>query len=273
MGRKAALTYEQVVAVMDALQAEGVSATVDRVWDALDRRGSRGTVHKLVKRRRAEMEEGQKEPASLRQLPPDVQAVILAFADQSAATARERIADELLEARHEAAHLADESERLTDELDELREQLAHAQSELAAAEGRAEQLRAELATARDAVAVERSAGETARASLAKLELRLEALEEVRAELRRIRQECEAEKKALIEAERTAAVLAAQKGMYEERAKELTDQLARAQASSRQFDPTNAEPATKASRAATKSTALQQRALALDGDEPENSSPN
>jgi hypothetical protein len=59
MGRKAALSYEQVKAVVNALRTEGAKPTIDKVWEALDRAGSKGTIHKLVKQYMAELEGAQ----------------------------------------------------------------------------------------------------------------------------------------------------------------------------------------------------------------------
>lgn len=225
MGRRAVITYEQVKAVVDALRVEGVKPTIDRIWEALDKAGSKGTVHKLAKQYFAELEDADKPPESLRLLPPDVQQVILAFADQVAATAREKIADELLECRQEAASLADDNERLTAGLDDLRTHLAQAASGKAAAEGRAEQLASELAAVREEIGAERAAAEQARTALAKAELRLESVGPLEDELRRTRAERDAQREGRMEAERTAAVLNSQQEQHEERVQDLRGSLA------------------------------------------------
>jgi len=93
----------------------------------------------------------------------------------TAATMREKIAEELLESKREAASLADDNERLTAELDDLRTQVAQAVSDKAEAHGRAEQLANELVAAREEIGIERAASERARTALAKAELRLEAV--------------------------------------------------------------------------------------------------
>ncbi len=225
MGRRAVITYEQVKAVVDALRVEGVKPTIDRIWEALDKAGSKGTVHKLAKQYFAELEGADKPPESLRLLPPDVQQVILAFADQVATTARQKIADELLECRQEAASLADDNERLAAELDDLRTHLAQAASDKAAAEGRAEQLVSELAAVREEIGVERAAAEQARTALAKAELRLESVGPLEDELRQTRTERDAQREARMEAERTVAVLSSQHDQHEERVQDLRGSLA------------------------------------------------
>ena len=225
MGRRAVIAYEQVKAVVDALRVEGVKPTIDRIWEALDKAGSKGTVHKLAKQYFAELEDADKPPESLRLLPPDVQQVILAFADQMAASAREKIADELLECRQEAASMADDNERLTAELDDLRTQLAQAASGKAAADGRTEQLVSELAAAREEIGAERAAAEQARTALAKAEQRLETARALEDELRQAWVERDAQREGRMEAERTAAVLNAQHEQYEEWVHDLRASLA------------------------------------------------
>jgi chromosome segregation ATPase len=225
MGRPALITYEQVKAVIDALRADGAKPTIDRIWEALHKAGSKGTVHKLAKQYFADLEGTEKAPESLRLLPPDVQRVILAFADDAAATMREKIAEELLESKREAASLADDNERLTAELDDLRTQMAQAVSDKAAAHGRAEQLANELVAAREEIGTERAASERARTALAKVELRLEAIGPLEEELRQARTERDAQREARSEAERAVAVLSSQQQEREERANELKSSLA------------------------------------------------
>jgi|GEM_PF-1632994 len=240
MGRKAAITYEQVKAVVDALRAEGAKPTIDQVWEAFDRAGSKGTIHKLVKQYLGELEGAQRAPESLRLLPPDVQQVILAFADQAAATARERIANELVECRQEGASLADDNERLTAEVDDLRMQLAQAGAEKATAEGRTVQLASELAAAREQIGVERVAAEQARTALAKAELRLEQLVPLEDALRQTRVERDAQREARAEAERSAAVLGSKQAEHEERLQDIKSSLASSRDACARLEAKNSE---------------------------------
>jgi len=225
MGRKAALNYEQVKAVVNALRAAGAKPTIDRVWDALDRAGSKGTVHKLVRQCLAESEGAEQTPDSLRLLPHDVQQVILAFADQTASTAREMIADELIDCRREADSLATDNERLGAEVGGLQEALLLAGTRESAADGRALQLDIELTAVRAQINDERAAAEHVRTALLKAELRLEAAAQFERDLREARAELDAQKSARVEAERFAAVLGAQKKDQEERLSDLKTELA------------------------------------------------
>jgi chromosome segregation ATPase len=214
-----------VKAVIDALRVEGGKPTIDRIWEALGKAGSKGTVHKFAKQYFSELESAEKAPESLRLLSSDVQQVILAFADQEVATARKKIADELLECRREAANLAEDNEQLTAELDDLRTHLAQAASDKAAVEGRAAQLASELAAAREENRAESAAAEHARTSLAKAELRLESAKSLEAELRQARMERDIQREARTEAERAVAVLGSQQKEHEERVQDLKASLA------------------------------------------------
>lgn len=225
MGRKAALNYEQVKAVVNALRAAGAKPTIDRVWDALDRAGSKGTVHKLVKQCLAESEGAEQAPESLRLLPHDIQQVILAFADQTASTAREMIAEELIDCRQQADSLASDNERLSAEVVALQEAFRLAEAEKSAADGRAVQLASELARARAQIGEERAAAEQVRAALLRAELRLETAVQADRDLREARAELERQVGARIEAERSAAVLGAQRTDQEERLSDLKTELA------------------------------------------------
>lgn len=261
MGRPALITYEQVKAVIDALRADGAKPTIDRIWEALHKAGSKGTVHKLAKQYFAELEGTEKAPESLRLLPPDVQQVILAFADDAAATMREKIAEELLESKREAANLADDNERLTAELDDLRTQLAQAASDKAAAHGRAEQLADELVAAREEIGIERAAAERARTALAKAELRLDAIGPLEEELRQARTERDAHREARTEAERAVAVLSSQQKEHEERAQELKSSLANMRDACASLEAKNRELA-EALTAERQARAVAERDLAV-----------
>lgn len=224
MGRRAAITYEQVKAVAGALRAEGAKPTIDQVWEALGKAGSKGTVHRLVKQYLAESDETQTTPESLRLLPSDVQQVILAFADRAVGTAREKITDDLLACRQEAASLANDNEQLAAEIDDLHMQLAQALADKAATDGRAGQLAIELAAVRKQIDAERAAAEQKRIALATAELRLESAGPLEKQLQETRIERDAQREARAEAERTAAVLGSQHRELQERMQDLKSSL-------------------------------------------------
>lgn len=239
MGRPAAITYEQVKEFMDERLAEGDRPTIDQVWEALGKKGSKGTIHKLVKRYHTESE-AQKTPASLRLLPPALQGAILAFADQTAHVAREAVAVQLLEYQQHADALAEDNERLAADVAQRDEELKSVAADNMVLDRKLAQLKSELAGARDQIAQERGAVERATVSLARLEQRLEEAGKVQDELRLAREECVKERSARIEAELALAEVRAEKTLHEQRAQDFAASLASARSACQKFETRNAE---------------------------------
>jgi len=122
-GPEGSLSYEQPKAVVNAPRAEEANPTIDTVWDALSRAGGKGSIHKLAAvhgRAGGSAADAGKSAA----VAPRHTAGILAFADQAASTARERISDGLIACRQEGDSPAGDNERLSAEVDALRVQLA-----------------------------------------------------------------------------------------------------------------------------------------------------
>jgi DNA repair exonuclease SbcCD ATPase subunit len=260
MGRPATITYEQVKEFMDERLADGDKPTIDQVWDAFDKKGSKGTIHKLVKRYHTESEV-QKTPASLRLLPPGLQGAILAFADQTAHVAREAVAVQLIEYQQHAEVLAEDNERLAADVAQRDEELKSAAADKIALDRKIAQLESELAGAREQIAQERAAVERATSSLARLEQRLEETEKIQGELRLARDECTKERDARTEADLVLAEMRAQKALHEQRAQDLAASLASARAACQKIETRNAELDTCLKRA-ERELADAQRELAV-----------
>lgn len=259
MGRMALVTADHVQAAVEALRADGMYPTARAVHEKLGNVGSMGTVHKLLHRCLSEKEGGE---ASLRQLPPELQQVILAFADDLANSSRKQIADELLSSREEAADLAADNEQLTDVIAELRNEVSRSASEKAAVEGRVAQLLSELAGARDEVIAERRSAEEARLELAKLRVQLEATAPLVGELRASRDECESQRLARANAEQATAVLEAQKHALESRLADLTKEQEFARAACERLDARARELAEIVEREREKRTAAEREFAVL-----------
>lgn len=232
MGRQALVTNTHVNAAVEALRAAGEAVTTRAVYEKLGRVGSMGTVHKLLQRCLSDKDETQD---SLRQLPRDLQQVILEFADIQIDSARRQIAEELSGARQEMADLAEDNERLNAMVEEMREQLAAAASDKATVEGRLEQLAGVLAGAREETSAERRAAEEARVELAKMQVRVEALAPLEGEVRDARAQCEAQRGACARAEQAAAVLDAQKLALADQVQSLKGEIANARAATDKLD--------------------------------------
>lgn len=228
MGRLALVTLDHVKAAVAALQAEGKPVSSRAVREKLGNVGSMGTINKLLQK---SLDDKDRKPDSLRQLPPDVQRTLLEFADQHAEAARAQISQELVGCRLEMADLATENERLTAALEELRTRLEATAAEKAAIEGRVAQLTSELVMARKETAAERSAGEAVRIDLVKLQLRVEALAPLERELNKTRLQCEGHRDACVRLEQANAVLDTQREALERQIHDLKSELVEAHSNS------------------------------------------
>lgn len=226
------VTAASVKAAVEALRAAGEAVTTRAVYEKLGRVGSMGTVHKLLQKN---LNEKHETPYSLRQLPSQLQQVIMDFADIQVDGARRQFLEELSGTRREMADLAEDNERLTATVEEMREQLLHVASDKATVEGRVVQLVGELGGAREETAAERRAAEEARMELAKVQLRAEALAPLAGEVREVRAQWEAQRAACARAEQEAAVLEAQKLALGEQVQNLKSELANARAGSETLD--------------------------------------
>ncbi|MDL2356317.1 MAG: DNA-binding protein [Pseudomonadota bacterium] len=226
------VTAASVKAAVEALRAAGEAVTTRAVYEKLGRVGSMGTVHKLLQKN---LNEKHETPYSLRQLPSQLQQVIMDFADIQVDGARRQFLEELSGTRREMADLAEDNERLTATVEEMREQLLHVASDKATVEGRVVQLVGELGGAREETAAERRAAEEARMELAKVQLRAEALAPLAGEVREGRAQWEAQRAACARAEQEAAVLEAQKLALGEQVQNLKSELANARAGSETLD--------------------------------------
>ena len=220
MGREAAITWEQVYAVADAIRAEGSKPTSRAVRERLGNTGSMGTVNKLLQRWRATQE---REQATAVSLPPALQRAILDFLDTELAAARATLEAQLVEQQQEASDLAAETERQADAIEGQRQMLEHVVTAKASAEGRAQQLAADLDSAKAETVRERQAAESARTDLAKALLRLEAMPRLELDLEAARAELAKERQGRVEAEQRAAVLNAQKADLDARLNALQEQ--------------------------------------------------
>lgn len=207
MGRDAMITHEQVAAVADAMKAAGGKPTSRSIRERLGNVGSMGTINKMLQHWKAGQE---RQTVTALVLPLALQRAILDFMDQELTMARAALEADLAEQQRETADLATENERQIETIEGQAEQLNIQAAEKAAAEGRATQLAVDLDSAREDAARERHAAELARTELAKAVLRLEAMPRLEGDLAAIRAELEKERKARVEAEQAAAVLAAQK---------------------------------------------------------------
>lgn len=216
MGREASISENQVHAVADAIRAEGGSPTLRAVRERLGA-GSMGTVSRHLQQWKAGQE---RQTATELALPPALQRAVLDFMAIELAAARAPLESELADQQQTSADLAADNERQVATIKRQAADLEMMAADKAAAEGKAGQLAADLAGAKEEAVRERQAAEQARTELAKAMLRLEAMPRMEADLNAIRAELAQERKARIDAEQQAAVLAAQKADLDDRLADL-----------------------------------------------------
>lgn len=210
MGRKG-ITYEQVAAAADALLGEGQEPSIRTVRVKLGDTGSANTIHRHLATWNESRPVSVAPPAPT--LPQPLVSAIAVEIERAAAQARAVVESRLVVALTEGKELAAAGEAVEAERDALIEQIAALTSERDTLIGKAAQQAAELAEQAQRIEREQQAAEAARVELAKSQLKTEAqAEKVQAqalEIERTHTKLEGEHSARIEAEKNAAVLAAE----------------------------------------------------------------
>ena len=223
------ITAAQVAQAADALVGEGKQPTIRGVRDRLGG-GSPNTVHRHLTAWR----ETRPQPvAAAPELPASLTASIAAEIERATAKARAEIEGYLVQAQTEAADLAQAGEVLEVEREALTEQVAALTRERDTLAGKAAQQAADLDAQAQRIEREQSAAESARVELATARLRIEGDAERRAEqtqeIQRLRAALEAESKARVAGEQSAAVLAAKLEALRDQVEELREGRARIEA--------------------------------------------
>lgn len=219
MAREASITQEQVNAAADAIRAAGEKPTARAVREQLGT-GSMATVLKLWQNWQGR----QIKPAEQALvLPPALQRALVDCIGQEVSAARAGLEADLVTAQLAEADLIKESERQATTIELQAEALQAAQETQAAQAGRMGQLEVDLAKALGEAQQERQTAELVRTELAKIQLRLEAMPKLEAEIAELRAELAAEHLARTAAEQTAAVVTARLEASERRAGEIEAQ--------------------------------------------------
>jgi hypothetical protein len=219
MGRTAAVNYEQVGAMAQQLQAEGLTPTAKLIRYRLGDVGSLGTIQKHLVDWRSN--QGGVQPV-VRMLPPEVQRAVFKFVDEEVSRINDELRQQAEQAERATADLAADNDEQTNLVSQLRDELAEQATLRAKQDGQLTRLLDELKTAHEETARARHEAELARQDLAKIQSRLEAQAPLESELRQLRTEFEAQRDARVRAERDMAVLKAQKDHLEARIAELKE---------------------------------------------------
>lgn len=213
MPRNALITFNQVAKTADAMKSAGLKPTARAIRERLGNVGSMQTVLRHLQEWKTGQQR-QREPGQ--SLPESVQRAFLDYLDARLTDAQSTLAAELADQRVETESVAEENDRLVSALEEQAEAMDQLALEKASAEGQVVQLRAEMNRLREEFTTTRQNAEHARIELAKVELRLEAVLRLEADLATNRQLYESERQARVAAEQATAVLKSQKADLESR---------------------------------------------------------
>ena len=228
MAREATITQEAVNAAAEQIRATGAKPTARAVREALGS-GSMATVLKHLQAWQA----NQARPIEANiVLPIALQRSLVTFIEQEVATAKALLEADLALAEQANRDLIAESERQAATINELEQEATALRAEVAAANGRVAQLSSDLESSHQTVLSERQAGELARIELTRAKLQLQSLSRCEDEIERLRATSDAERVALVAAERTAAVLNAKLEKTEAQVNDLQARLTRAEGDAR-----------------------------------------
>jgi DNA repair exonuclease SbcCD ATPase subunit len=219
MGRASTVSYEQVAAAAEQMQAEGLTPTAKLIRSMLDNTGSLATIQRHV----VEWRSGQRSGQSVtRILSPEIQRVVFKFIDEEVCRSNGELTQQVEEAKRDSAALVADNEEQTNLVRQLQAELADQATFRAKQDGQITRLLEELSSAREEAAAERREAELARLELSKVQARLEGHASLENELRQLRVDFEAQRQACVRAEQDAAVLKAQREILEARLAELKE---------------------------------------------------
>lgn len=225
MGRESVITQEEVNSVADQLRATGAKPTARAVREAL----GGGSMATVLKHLHVWQSYQVRAPETQAVLPVGLQRVLVDFIAQEVASAKVTLEADLVTAQQANQDLIAESERLAAALEREQSAVETLQADKAELSGRLGQLTKDLEDVRAEAIAQREAAEHARTEKAKLELRLEGVPRLEAEIERLRGALESERNAKVVAEQQAAVAQAKLEKTEAQATDLAARLAKAEA--------------------------------------------
>lgn len=215
MGRESVITQEEVDVVADQIRSTGAKPTARAVREAL----GGGSMATVLKHLQVWQSRQVRTPEAQSVLPVGLQRALVDFIAQEVASAKVTLEADLVAAQQANHDLISESERLAAALDRDQSSMEALQADKAEQSGRLAQLFKDLEDVRAEAAAQREAAEHARTEKAKLELRLEGVPRLEAEIDRLRVALEAERNAKVVAEQQAAVSEARLEKTESQLKE------------------------------------------------------
>ena len=216
MGRESVITQEEVNSVADQLRATGAKPTARAVREAL----GGGSMATVLKHLHVWQSHQVRAPDTQAVLPVGLQRALVDFIAQEVASAKVTLEADLVTAQQANQDLIAESERLAAALEREQSAVKTLQADKAELSGRLGQLTKDLEEVRAEAVAQREAAEHARTEKAKLELRLEGVPRLEAEIERLKVALESERSAKVVAEQQAAVAQARLEKTEGQLKEL-----------------------------------------------------
>ncbi|MBS7350802.1 MAG: DNA-binding protein [Comamonas sp.] len=216
MGRESVITQEEVNSVADQLRATGAKPTARAVREAL----GGGSMATVLKHLHVWQSHQVRAPDTQAVLPVGLQRALEDFIAQEVASAKVTLEADLVTAQQANQDLIAESERLAAALEREQSAVKTLQADKAELSGRLGQLTKDLEEVRAEAVAQREAAEHARTEKAKLELRLEGVPRLEAEIERLKVALESERSAKVVAEQQAAVAQARLEKTEGQLKEL-----------------------------------------------------
>jgi chromosome segregation ATPase len=219
------ISYEQVAAVCDALQAANRSITINSVREALGNTGSPNTIHAHLVKWRAARPVAK---AAAYELPPDLVNALGKEMAKAAAGARAEIEEKLVTAQSEAAQLSATGEVLEQQNADLQEQLNDVASERDAADTLASERQVEINHLTDLVQRERDFVGQAQTQAATLQVTVteqsKEIEALHKQLAKLTTDLQVNTDQRIAAEREKAVAEAKQAAADEAKKTATESL-------------------------------------------------
>lgn len=234
MAREATITQEEVNAVADEIRATGHKPTARGIREALGS-GSMATVLKYFQTWQAKQVRPADAPTVL---PPGLQKALVDFIGQEVASAKVAIETDLVMSQQANADLITESERQATTIDALALEVETLAVEKAELSGRMSQMSADLEESRKEADTQRQAAETGRTEQAKLQLKLEGLPKLEAEVEKLRAALDVEREGRAKAEQVAAVETTKRENAEAQVQDLQARLTRAETDARETAQAN-----------------------------------
>ena len=222
MARTSNITFGQVAAIADAMKAAGTRPTARAVRERIGS-GSMGTIHKLLQQWAGKVAEADDEDDSP-ELPSSIASTLMDFVSTQVAEACEPLNEELQAARDAANQIAEDNERMHTAFDEQGRELVNMLEKFAASNATLEQTRAVLADHESEVFKLRAQVSELLLELDRSKRQTEMLASLQPDLVEAQNRLAEARNGREDAQRDAAVLAAQLAAKTEQANDLAERL-------------------------------------------------